>query len=42
MGLNKDMVRRKTVSVKIGDVFVGSEHPIVIQSMTLSERDVRS
>ncbi len=28
------MVRRKTVSVKVGDVFVGSEHPIVIQSMT--------
>ena len=26
--------RRKTLSVKIGDLFVGSEHSIKIQSMT--------
>jgi len=26
--------RHKTVSVKVGDIMVGSEHPIVVQSMT--------
>jgi (E)-4-hydroxy-3-methylbut-2-enyl-diphosphate synthase len=26
--------RRKTVSVNVGGVWVGSEHPIVVQSMT--------
>ena len=28
------IIRRKSVSVKIGDVLMGSEHPIVLQSMT--------
>jgi (E)-4-hydroxy-3-methylbut-2-enyl-diphosphate synthase len=27
-------VRRKTVSVKVGDITIGSEHPVVVQSMT--------
>jgi (E)-4-hydroxy-3-methylbut-2-enyl-diphosphate synthase len=27
-------VRRKTVSVKVGDINVGSDHPVVVQSMT--------
>jgi (E)-4-hydroxy-3-methylbut-2-enyl-diphosphate synthase len=26
--------RRKTVNVRVGDVFVGSDHPVVVQSMT--------
>ncbi|HEV2274369.1 MAG TPA: flavodoxin-dependent (E)-4-hydroxy-3-methylbut-2-enyl-diphosphate synthase, partial [Acidobacteriaceae bacterium] len=29
-----DIQRRKTVSVKIGNVHVGSEFPVVVQSMT--------
>lgn len=30
-------MRRKTTSVKVGDVNIGSDHPIVIQSMTNTE-----
>ena len=25
--------RRKTCSVKVGDIFIGSEHPVSVQSM---------
>jgi (E)-4-hydroxy-3-methylbut-2-enyl-diphosphate synthase len=36
-------VRRTTVTVKIGDIPVGSDHPIVVQSMTNTDTaDVRS
>ncbi len=27
-------MRRKTVTVPVGDVKIGSDHPIVVQSMT--------
>ena len=27
-------MRRKTETVKIGNVFIGSDHPVVVQSMT--------
>jgi (E)-4-hydroxy-3-methylbut-2-enyl-diphosphate synthase len=36
-------VRRKTVTVKVGNVSIGSEHPIVVQSMTNTDTaDVKS
>ena len=31
--------RRKTLSVKIGDIFMGSEYPIVVQSMTNTDTE---
>jgi len=33
------MERRKTRSVKLGNVYLGSEHPILIQSMTYTKTD---
>ena len=35
MQYNKLMDKRsKTYSVKVGDIYIGSEHPIRVQSMT--------
>ena len=36
-------VRRKTPTVNVGGVLVGSEHPVVVQSMTNTDtEDIRS
>ena len=32
-------MRRETYQVKVGDVFVGSQHPIVVQSMTNTDTE---
>lgn len=38
-----DIKRRKTVNVKVGNVVIGSDHPIVVQSMTNTDtEDVKS
>ena len=40
---NEQVVRRPTRVVKIGDVSVGGEHPVVVQSMTITDtRDVEA
>ncbi|MBC8369244.1 MAG: flavodoxin-dependent (E)-4-hydroxy-3-methylbut-2-enyl-diphosphate synthase, partial [Planctomycetes bacterium] len=33
------MVRRQTRTVTVGDVKIGSQHPIVVQSMTCTDTD---
>ncbi len=33
------LIRHSTVSVKIGNIFVGSKHPIVVQSMTNTDTE---
>ena len=33
------IIRRETLSVKVGNIFVGSSHPIVVQSMTNTDTE---